>query len=68
MKKIITASLLAVLALSMLLPVACQVNAASVNQSAFSQAPGPLPGGTGGGHFTLSQAPGPLPGGTGGGH
>jgi len=63
MKKIITASFVAVFALTMLLPVVGQVNAASVNHSVLRQGPGPLPGG-GGGHY---QGPGPLPGG-GGGH
>jgi len=50
MKKIISASLLAVLSLIMLLPVARQVNAASVNHSILRQGTGPMPGGTGGGH------------------
>jgi hypothetical protein len=68
MKRIITASVLAVLALTMLLPVACQVNAASVNQSLLRQAGGPMPGGGGGGHYSLRQAGGPMPGGGGGGH
>jgi hypothetical protein len=63
MKKIITVSLLAVLSSIMLLPVARQVNAASVNHSILRQGGGPLPGG-GGGHY---QGGGPLPGG-GGGH
>jgi hypothetical protein len=50
MKKIISASFLAVLALSMLLPVAGRVNAASVNHSVLRQGTGPAPGGNGGGH------------------
>jgi hypothetical protein len=50
MKKIISASFLAVLSLIMLLPVARQVNAASVNHSVLRQAGNPMPGGSGGGH------------------
>jgi hypothetical protein len=50
MKKIISTSLLAALALIMLLPVAGRVNASSVNHSIFRQGTGPLPGGGGGGH------------------
>ena len=67
MKKIISASFLAALALTMLLPVARQVNAASVNHSVLRQGGVPLPtGGSGGGHF---QGGVPLPtGGSGGGH
>lgn len=49
MKKIIAVSCLTVLAATMLLPVARQVNAASVNHSAFSQGPLPPPP-PGGGH------------------
>ncbi len=48
MKKIITMSFLAVLAATMLLPVAHQVNAASVNHSTTLQGgppPPPPPGG-----------------------
>jgi len=56
------------IALVMLLSMAGQVNAALVNQSAVWQGGNPLPGGTGGGHFTLRQGGNPLPGGTGGGH
>ena len=63
MKKIISASFLAALALTMLLPVARQVNAASVNLSVLRQGGVPMPGG-GGGHF---QGGVPMPGG-GGGH
>jgi hypothetical protein len=63
MKKIIGASFLAALSLTMLLPVARQVNAASVNQSVLRQGGGPIPPG-GGGHF---QGGGPIPPG-GGGH
>ena len=63
MKKIISGSFLAALAFTMLLPVANQVNAASVNQNIFRQGTNPMPGG-GGGHF---QGTNPMPGG-GGGH
>ena len=63
MKKIISASFLAAFALTMLLPVTRQVNAASVNHSVLRQGGVPLPGG-GGGHY---QGGVPLPGG-GGGH
>ena len=66
MKKIVSASFLAVLSLSMLLPVAEQVNAASVNQHVVRQSGTPLPTG-GGGHFTGRQSGTPLPTG-GGGH
>ena len=52
MKKIIAVSCLTVLAVTMLLPVARRVNAASVNHSALAQSsrshPPPPPGG--GGH------------------
>jgi hypothetical protein len=65
MKKIITASFLAVLTLTMLLPAAGRVNAASVNHSILRQAGNPLPGSSGGGHY---QAGNPLPGSSGGGH
>ena len=68
MKKIISASFLAALALIMLLPVTRQVNAASVNYPALRQGGVPLPGSTGGGHITLRQGGVPLPGSTGGGH
>lgn len=54
--------------LAMLLCGASQVNAAMVDQASVRQGGGPLPGGTGGGHFSLRQGGGPLPGGTGGGH
>jgi hypothetical protein len=63
MKKIIGASFLAAFAFSMLLPVAHQVNAASVNESVFRQGTMPMPSG-GGGHF---QGTMPMPSG-GGGH
>jgi hypothetical protein len=43
MKKIITVSCLTVLAVTMLLPVAHQVNAASVSHSASFQGGGPFP-------------------------
>jgi hypothetical protein len=49
MKKIITVSFVAVLTLTMLLPVAWQVNAASVNHSVLRQGGNPVPPG-GGGH------------------
>jgi hypothetical protein len=67
MKKIISASFLAALALTMLLPVARQVNAASVNHSILRQGSSPIPsGGSGGGHY---QGSSPIPsGGSGGGH
>jgi hypothetical protein len=65
MKKIITASFLAVLAFGMLLPITRQVNAASVNQSLLRQGGNPLPGSGGGGHY---QGGNPLPGSGGGGH
>jgi hypothetical protein len=68
MKKIITASILAVLTLTMLLPVAGRVNAASVNHSILRQGGMPMPTGTGGGHFILRQGGMPMPTGTGGGH
>lgn len=68
MKKIISASFLAAFALTMLLPVTREVNAASVNHSVLRQGGVPLPGGNGGGHFTLRQGGVPLPGGNGGGH
>jgi hypothetical protein len=52
MKKIIAVSSLAVLSLVMLLPVANQVNAASVNHPVFAQGGNPMPPapGSGGGH------------------
>jgi hypothetical protein len=50
MKKIITASFLAVFALTMLLPVARQVNAASVNHPTSLQGPPMPPIPPGGGH------------------
>ncbi len=63
MKKIMSASFLAVLAVMMLLPVARQVNAASVNHSILRQGSNPIPTG-GGGHY---QGSNPIPTG-GGGH
>jgi hypothetical protein len=70
MKKIITASVLAVLALTMLLPVVGQVNAASVNHSMLRQGvPMPPGSGSGGGHIMLRQGvPMPPGSGSGGGH
>jgi hypothetical protein len=53
MKKIIAVSSLAVLALAMLLPVARQVNAASVNHSVLRQGGTPIPPGHGGGGGAL---------------
>ena len=50
MKKIITVSFLTVLAVTMLLPVARQVNAALVNHSASVQGVPPPPPPPGGGH------------------
>lgn len=43
MKKISVVSCLIALALMMLLPLASQVNAASVNQATWSQSGGPIP-------------------------
>ena len=63
MKKIISASFLAAFVFSMVLPVAHQVNASSVNDRILRQGTLPMPGG-GGGHF---QGTLPMPGG-GGGH
>jgi hypothetical protein len=60
MKRIITAFALAVLAIVMLLPVARQVNAASVNQVSLRQGPPMPPIPPGGGHFSLRQGP-PMP-------
>lgn len=77
MKKIIGASFLAALTLAMLLPVARQVNATSVNLAQLTQG-NPMPGGGGGGHYQGNPMPGggggghyqgnPMPGGGGGGH
>jgi hypothetical protein len=49
MKNIISVSFLTALTFTMLLPVANQVNASSVNQGIFRQGGNPMPGG-GGGH------------------
>ena len=65
MSKILGASFLAALTFSMLLPVARQVNATSVNPSVLRQGGNPMPGGGGGGHL---QGGNPMPGGGGGGH
>ena len=65
MKKIISASFLAALTFTMLLPVGQQVNAASANHSILRQGTTPMPGGGGGGHY---QGTTPMPGGGGGGH
>lgn len=68
MKKIITASVLAVLALTMLLPVAGQVNATPARHLVLRQGL-PIPPGSGsGGHVILRQGL-PIPPGSGsGGH
>jgi hypothetical protein len=50
MRKMIAVSCLTVLAVTMLLPVARQVNAASVNHPVFGQGPVPPPPPGGGGH------------------
>jgi hypothetical protein len=63
MKKNLNALVLAAFAFGMLLPVAHQVNASTVNQTVLYQGTNPMPGG-GGGHF---QGTNPMPGG-GGGH
>jgi hypothetical protein len=76
MKKIISVSTLTVLTVAMLLPVARQVNAASVNHSVFGQGGNPKPPapGTGGGytinHSLFGQGGNPKPPapGTGGGY
>jgi hypothetical protein len=65
MKKIISASFLAAFAVTMLLPVTRQVNAASVNHSVLRQGTTPMPGSGGGGHY---QGTTPMPGSGGGGH
>jgi hypothetical protein len=65
MKKIISASFLAALTFTMLLPVAGRVNAASVNYSVLRQGSSPMPGSGGGGHY---QGSSPMPGSGGGGH
>jgi hypothetical protein len=68
MTKTIKAVFVIAFACGMLLPVACQVNAASVNPTITRQSGTPMPGGGGGGHFTLRQSGTPMPGGGGGGH
>jgi len=68
MTKTLRAVFVTVFTLSMLLPAVRQVNAESVNSFGARQSGNPLPGGTGGGHFTSRQSGNPLPGGTGGGH
>jgi hypothetical protein len=67
MRKIISTSLLAALAFTMLLSVAGPVNATLVNHSVLRQGSSPIPsGGSGGGHY---QGSSPIPsGGSGGGH
>jgi hypothetical protein len=66
MKKIITASVLAAFAFTMLLPVAGQVNASSVNYPIARQG-NPFPPNGGGGHITFRQG-NPFPPNGGGGH
>jgi hypothetical protein len=70
MKKIIALSILAVLAATMLLPVAGPVNASSVNRIIVRQGtPMPPGSGSGGGHVILRQGtPMPPGSGSGGGH
>jgi hypothetical protein len=68
MKKTISASFLVALAVAMLLPVARQVNAASVDHSVLRQGSSPMPGSGGGGHAILRQGSSPMPGSGGGGH
>ena len=68
MKNIISTSFLAAFAVVMLLPVARQVNAASVNHSVLRQGSSPMPGSGGGGHVVLRQGSSPMPGSGGGGH
>jgi len=68
MKSILTASIVTVLAFSMLLPVMRPVNAASVNPSVLRQAGTPMPGSGGGGHYISRQGGTPMPGSGGGGH
>jgi hypothetical protein len=63
MKKILCTSVLTAFTFAMLLPVAHQVNAASVNQTVLHQGTNPMPGGHGGGF----QGTNPMPGGHGGG-
>jgi hypothetical protein len=65
MRKIMSASVLAAFALTMLLPGTRQVNAASVNRNILRQGGNPIPTGNGGGHF---QGGNPIPTGNGGGH
>jgi len=68
MKKIVTASLLAILALTMLLPVTSSVNASTVNQTVLRQGTPMPPSGGGGGHIMLRQGTPMPPSGGGGGH
>lgn len=68
MKKIIIASALAVLALTMLLPVAGSVNASPVNHILARQGNPIPPSGGGGGHVLLRQGNPIPPSGGGGGH
>jgi hypothetical protein len=67
MKRIFTVSILAVLVLSMLLPVTGTVNAASVNLMVRQGTPMP-PSGGGGGHIMLRQGTPMPPSSGGGGH
>jgi hypothetical protein len=66
MKKLISASILAGLALTMLLPVAGRVNASSARHLVLRQGL-PMPTGGGGGHVIFRQGL-PMPTGGGGGH
>ena len=68
MRKIVTISILAVLALTMLLPVAGSVNAATVNHFIARQGVPLPPNGGGGGHVMLRQGVPLPPNGGGGGH
>lgn len=68
MKKIITASVLAVLALSMLLPVAGVVNAAPSRHLILRQGMPLPPSGGSGGHVIFRQGMPLPPSGGGGGH
>jgi hypothetical protein len=57
MKKIISASFLAVLALTMLLPVAQQVNASSVNHPILRQGTAPMNRCSGISYLTCNEIP-----------
>ena len=68
MTKILMATILAVLSLTMLLPVAGSVNAAPVNHFIARQGFPVPPSGGGGGHFIARQGFPVPPSGGGGGH